>query len=80
MQTLNATKQLTTPDGTTFVVVESDSSNDGSEIVFEITMAPARSGRHAIRTQPRTSHGPSTQGSYHCSSTTSGAPLLPGSH
>ena len=44
MQTLNATKQLTTPDGTTFVVVESDSSNDGSEIVFEITMAPGAIG------------------------------------
>ena len=44
MQTLNANKQLTTPDGTTFVVVESDSSNDGSEIVFEITMAPGAIG------------------------------------
>ena len=50
MQTLNATKQLTTPDGTTFVVVESDSSNDGSEIVFEITMAPGAIG------PPRHSH------------------------
>ena len=29
---------------------------------------PARSVRHATRTQPRTSHGPSRQGSCHCSS------------
>ncbi len=50
MQTLEANKQLTTPDGTTFVVVESPSSNDGSEITFEITMAPGAIG------PPRHSH------------------------
>jgi quercetin dioxygenase-like cupin family protein len=53
MQTLEANKQLTTPDGTTFVVVESGSGNDGSEIIFEITMAPGAIGppRHSHPTQ-----------------------------
>ena len=50
MQTLEANRQLTMPDGSTFVIVESDSSNDGSEIVFEITMAPGAMG------PPRHSH------------------------
>ena len=50
MQTLEANKQLTMPDGSTFVVVESDSSNDGSEIIFEITMAPG------AMSPPRHSH------------------------
>lgn len=50
MQTLKANKQLTTPDGSTFVIVESQASNDGSEIVFEITMAPGAMG------PPRHSH------------------------
>ena len=39
---------------------------------------PAQWVRHATRTQPRTSHGPSKQGSYQCSSTTSGARLRAG--
>ena len=43
MQTLEANKQLTTPDGSTFVVIESGSSND-DEIIFEITMAPGAMG------------------------------------
>ena len=50
MQTLEANRQLTMPDGSTFVIVDSDSSNDGSEIVFEITMAPGAMG------PPRHSH------------------------
>jgi quercetin dioxygenase-like cupin family protein len=50
VQTLEANKQLTTPDGSTFVIVESQASNDGSEIVFEITMAPGAMG------PPRHSH------------------------
>ncbi len=50
MQALEADKQLPMPDGTTFVVVESGSSNDGSEIIFEITMAPGAMG------PPRHSH------------------------
>ena len=50
MQTLKANKQLTTPDGSTFVIVESQASNDGSEIVFEITMASGAMG------PPRHSH------------------------
>jgi quercetin dioxygenase-like cupin family protein len=50
MRTLEANKQLTMPDGTTFVVVESGSCNDGAEIIFEITMAPGAMG------PPRHSH------------------------
>ena len=47
------TQPLRTPDGTTFVVVESESSDDRAEIVFEITMAPGALGppRHSHPTQ-----------------------------
>jgi quercetin dioxygenase-like cupin family protein len=50
MQPREANRQLTMPDGATFVVVESGLSNDGAEIIFEITMAPGAMG------PPRHSH------------------------
>ncbi len=38
------TEPLKMPDGTTFTVVESGRTNDGAQIVFEITMAPGAMG------------------------------------
>lgn len=53
MQTLETNTRLTMPDGTTFVVVEPATRDDGAEIVFEITMAPGAMGppRHSHPTQ-----------------------------
>jgi len=44
MQTQDATTPLTMPDGTTFVILESGSDNEGAQMTFEITMAPGASG------------------------------------
>jgi mannose-6-phosphate isomerase-like protein (cupin superfamily) len=41
---LDAGKHLTMPDGTSFSVVESGSSSDRAEVIFEITMAPGAMG------------------------------------
>ena len=50
MQTLETTRPLTMPDGSTFSVLKSGSSNDDAEVIFEITMAPGAMG------PPRHSH------------------------
>jgi len=44
MQTQIATPPLTMPDGTTFVILESGSENEGAQMTFEITMAPGALG------------------------------------
>ena len=49
MQTRTENTPLAMPDGTTFVVLESASDNDGAPMTFEITMAAGAIGppRHA---------------------------------
>ena len=56
------------PDGTTFVVLESASHNDGTRMIFEITMAPGAIGppRHSHPAQE--SLGPFSPESYPSSS------------
>jgi len=48
MQTQDENTQLTMPDGTTFVVLESAPDNDAAQMTFEITMAAGAIGPAAI--------------------------------